>query len=201
MTLKVWNGSTWTSVSAPKVWNGSSWVTVATGRVWNGSAWVTFFPTIGFSPAVAITADDSQFNTPAANSTAYFVVNSDGSVTVNGNTTQDGPTVWVDPTFTGVGANYEAQVVVSSLVNSGVGLAAYHSYVVLGTAIAYNQATPYTSAWTALSANRTTSAQAGSDGTYDANISSLQGTLYIRQVGTSTPVISISFAISAEANS
>jgi hypothetical protein len=29
----------------------------------------------------------------------------------------------------------------------------------------------------------------------------LQGTVYIRQVGTTTPSISVSFAISAEANS
>ena len=199
MALKVWNGSSWVSAT-PKVWNGSAWTGAKTGRVWDGSSWVTFFPTLGFSPNVVITADDSQFASPAASSIAYFTVNSDGSITVGGNTTADGPTSWVAPTFAGVGANYEAQVVVSSLVNSGVSSGAYHSYVVLGTSIAYNQSTPYTSAWTALSSARTTAATAGSDSTYSANISSLQGTLYIRQAGTTTPVISTTFAISAEAN-
>lgn len=200
MALKVWNGSSWVSAT-PKVWNGSVWTGAKTGRVWDGSAWVTFFPTLGFSPNVSIAADDSQFNYPAASSTAYFTVNADGSITISGNTTASGPTTWVDPTFSGVGDNYEAQVVVSTLTNTGVGSASYHSYVVLGTSIAYNQATPYTSAWTALSSARTTSAYAASDQTYSGNISSLQGTLYIRQVGTTTPVISTSFSISAEANS
>jgi len=201
MTLKVWNGSAWTSVSTPKVWNGSSWVTVTNGRVWNGSAWVTFFPTLGFSPNIAFTADDSQYDPVAVGSTASFQLNSAGTTTISGNTTADGPTVWVDPTFSGVGANYEAQAVVSTLVNSGTASATYHTYTVLGTSIAYNQATPYTSAWTALAANRVTSAYAASDSGHPGEISSLQGTVYIRQVGTTTPSISVSFAISAEANS
>jgi hypothetical protein len=195
MTLKVWNGSAWTSVSTPKVWNGSSWVTVTNGRVWNGSAWVTFFPTLGFSPNVSFTADDSQFR---ASSTASFQLNSAGTTTISGNTTADGPTVWVDPTFSGVGANYEAQVVVSTLTNSGTNSGTYHSYVVLGTSIAYNQATPYTSAWTALSSDRITSAYAIGASGHPGEISSLQGTVYIRQVGTTTPSISVSFALSAE---
>ena len=201
MTLKVWNGSAWTSVSTPKVWNGSSWVTVTNGRVWNGSDWVTFFPTLGFSPNIAFTADDSQFGSPVASSIAYFTLNSAGTTTISGNTTADGPTVWVDPTFSGVGANYEAQVVVSTLVNSGTSSGTYHTYTVLGTSIAYNQATPYTSPWTALTSNRSTTAYAASDSGHPGEISSLQGTVYIRQVGTTTPSISVSFAISAEANS
>jgi hypothetical protein len=201
MTLKVWNGSAWTSVSTPTVWNGSSWVTVTNGRVWNGSAWVTFFPTLGFSPNIAFTADDSQYDPVAVGSTASFQLNSAGTTTISGNTTADGPTVWVDPTFSGVGDNYEAQIVVSTLVNSGTNSGTYHTYTVLGTSIAYNQATPYTSAWTALAANRVTSAYAASDSGHPGEISSLQGTVYIRQVGTTTPSISVSFAISAEANS
>jgi hypothetical protein len=100
-----------------------------------------------------------------------------------------------------VGANYEAQVVVSTLTNAGTNSGVYHTYTVLGTIIAYNQATPYTSAWTALSSDRITSANAGSDASHPIEISILQGTVYIRQVGTTTPSISVSFAISAEANS
>jgi hypothetical protein len=201
MALKIWNGSAWTSVSATKVWNGSSWVNATNGRIWNGSAWVTFFPTLGFSPNTGFVVDDSQVASPVASSTASFQLNSDGSVTKNGNTTNDGPTKWVDPTFSGVGANYEAQIVVSLLVNSGTNSATYHTYTVLGTIIAFNEATPYTSAWTALSSNRITSAVAFSDSGHPLEISSLQGTVYIRQVGTSTPVTSVSFAISAEADS
>jgi hypothetical protein len=201
MTLKVWNGSAWTSVSTPTVWNGSSWVTVTNGRVWNGSDWVTFFPTLGFSPNTGFVVDDSQFNTPVATSTASFQLGNDGLIVKTGNTTADGPDNWVDPTFIGVGDNYEAQIVVSTLVNSGTSSGTYHSYVVLGTSIAYNQATPYTSAWTALSSARITSAYAASDSGHPGEISSLQGTVYIRQVGTTTPSISVSFAISAEANS
>jgi hypothetical protein len=200
MALKVWNGSSWVSAT-PKVWNGSAWTGAKTGRVWNGSAWVTFFPTLGFSPNVSIAADDSQFNYPASSSIAYFTLNTDGTITISGNTTASGPTTWVDPTFSGVGDNYEAQVVVSTLTNTGVGSASYHSYVVLGTSIAYNQATPYTSAWTALTSARTTSATAYSNSAHPGEISSISGTVYVRQVGTTTPVISTTFAISAEANS
>lgn len=201
MTLKVWNGSAWTSVSAPKVWNGSSWVSVTNGRVWNGSAWVTFFPTLGFSPNVMFEAYDSQFDPSSASSVASFQLDSAGSASVSGNSGASGPTVWVDPTFSGVGANYEAQVVVSTLTNTGTSSATYHTYTVLGTNIAYNQATPYTSAWTALSSNRITSATAYSNSGSPLNISTLEGTVYIRQVGTTAPVISVAFTISAEANS
>ena len=202
MALKVWNGSSWVSAT-PKVWNGSVWTGAKTGRVWDGSAWVTFFPTLGFSPNVGFQADDSQFNPTAATSTASFNLNSNGSTTIVGNTTNSGPSQWCDPTFTGLSDNYEAQIVVSTLTNSGTSSATYHSYVVLGTSIAYNQTTPYTSAWTALSSlpNQITSATAYSDSSHPGEISSISGTVYIRQVGTTTPVISTSFSISAEATS
>lgn len=200
MPLKIWNGSSWVSAT-PKVWNGSVWTGAKTGRVWNGSAWVTFFPTLGFSPNVSFQADDSQFNPTAATSTASFNLNSNGSTTIVGNIANSGPSQWCDPTFSGVGDNYEAQVVVSTLTNTGTSSAAYHSYTILGTNIAYNQATPYTSAWTALSSARTTSATAYSDSSHPGEISSISGTVYVRQVGTTTPVVSVSFSVSAEASS
>jgi hypothetical protein len=201
MTLKVNDAGTWRNLSVVSVKDGATWRTIQNIKVNDGGTWRLVYNALGFSPNIAFTADDSQYDPVAVGSTASFQLGNDGLIVTSGNTTADGPTKWVGYTFIGVGNDYEAQVVVSTLVNSGTPSGSYHAYAVLGTAIAYNQATPYTSAWTALTSARITSAYAGSDSGNPANISSLQGTVYIRQTGTTTPVASVSFAISAEANS
>jgi hypothetical protein len=200
MTLSVKDGATWRTIQTVSVNDGGTWRTIQKISVNDGGTWRTVYTALNFSPNVPFAADDSEFNPTAANSLAYFTLNTDGTCVVGGNVTADGPTQWIYPA-TGIGSGYEAQVVISTLTNSGSLSALYHTYTVLGTSIAYNQATPYTSAWTALTSNRSTTASAASDSGHPGNISSIQGTVYVRRTGTTTPVTSVTFSITAEANS
>jgi hypothetical protein len=202
MTLKVWNGSAWTSVSTPKVWNGASWVTIINGKVWNGSAWVTFFENFRFSPDIPFTVSYSSTDPLDAQSDAFFKLNSNGTTSTGGNdtaVTDTGPTSWAPSGVTG--SNYETQVIVTSITVTGTAVSDYHYVVVQDVAIPLWQSMPYTSPWTSLGTTPTygTLVHANSDAGSTGNSTRMQGTVYVRRTGTSTPVISQTFDIYAVA--
>lgn len=200
MTLSVKDGATWRTIQTVSVNDGGTWRTIQKISVNDAGTWRTVYTALNFSPNVPFAADDSQFDPTAANSFAYFTLNTDGTCVVGGNVTADGPTQWIYPA-SGIGSGYEAQVVLSALNNSGSLSSLYHTYTLLGVSIPYNTTPPYSTSWIALTSNLSTTASAASDSGHPGNISSIQGTVYVRRTGTTTPVTSVTFSITAEANS
>ena len=173
-------------------------------KVWNGSAWVTFFPNLGFSPNIAFTVSYSSTDPLDAQSDAFFKLNSNGTASTGGNdtaVTDTGPTLWAPSGVTG--SDYETQVVVSAITVTGTAIPDYHYVVVLDVDIPLTYGMPYTSPWTNLGATITNFAlvHANSDSGSTVNSTRMQGTVYVRRVGTTTPVVSQTFNIYAEANS
>jgi hypothetical protein len=201
MTLSVKDGATWRTIQTVNVNDGGTWRTIQKISVNDGGTWRTVYTALNFSPNVPFAANDSELNPSSpTNSFAYFTLNTDGTCVVGGNDTADGPTQWIYPA-SGIGSGYEAQVVLSVLNNSGSLSPLYHTYTLLGVSIPYNTTPPYSTSWIALTSNRATTASAYSDNGSPGNISSIVGTVYVRRTGTTTPVTSVTFSVTAEAQS
>lgn len=88
MTLKRWDGASWTDLTFIKRWSGSAWVDLTTLKRWSGSAWVAIPLPGGGGSGLSATVNDSsvfgvEFRAPhAAPAVLTVVSNTPATVTV-----------------------------------------------------------------------------------------------------------------------
>jgi hypothetical protein len=202
MTLKVNDAGTWRNITTVKVNDAGTWRTIQNIKVNVSGTWQTVYSAFGFSPNIAFTVSYSSTDPFDAQSDAFFKLNSNGTTSTGGNdtaVTDTGPTLWAPSGVTG--SDYETQVVVSAITVTGTAIPDYHYVVVQDVAIPLTQGMPYTSSWTNLGTTPTygTLVHANSDSGSTVNSTRMQGTVYVRRTGTSTPVVSQTFDIYAVA--
>jgi hypothetical protein len=61
MGLKLFNSSTWNTVSSLKIYTGSSWANAVKGWVYNGSSWSAFYPEFPVLVAAPTTSPQAYF--------------------------------------------------------------------------------------------------------------------------------------------
>lgn len=62
MTLKRWNGTSFTDATTLKRWSGSAWVDITTAKRWSGSAWVDITLPGGVGAVVSVTTDKASIS-------------------------------------------------------------------------------------------------------------------------------------------
>jgi hypothetical protein len=200
MPISIKDGATWRTPTVISVKDGATWRTIQNIKVNDAGTWRLVYIAFAFSPNIAFTVSYSSTDPIDAQSDAFFKLNSNGTTSTGGNdtaVTDTGPTSWAPSGVTG--SDYETQVVVTSITVTGTATPDYHFVVVQDITIPLTQGMPYTSSWTSLGTTPTygTLVHANSDAGSTVNSTRMQGTVYVRRTGTSTPVISQTFDIYA----